>query len=87
MLAVTRAALFRALGGDSLVAVEVEPPAPWRPGRVVLSAPADWAGLLERAWARVAEQVPAGWELVVKPVGVVPSSLPAAASPPLRRAA
>jgi hypothetical protein len=75
--AVTRSALFRALGGDSLVAVDVEPPSLWHPGRVVLSAPADWRWLLEPAWARVAEQVPAGWELVVK-----------AAEPlPLRRAA
>ena len=61
------ATLFRALGGDSLVAVEVEPPALWRAGRVVLSAPADWAWLLEPAWSSVAAHVPAGYEVVVRP--------------------
>jgi len=63
-----RAALFRALGGESLVAVNVESPSLWHPGRVVLSAPADWAWLLEPAWASVAARVPAGWELVVRPL-------------------
>ena len=61
------ATLFRALRGDSLVAVDVEPPTLWRAGRVVLSAPADWAWLLEPAWASVAAHVPAGYELVVRP--------------------
>ena len=82
--ALTRSALFRALGGESLVAVDVEPPSLWRPGRVVLSAPADWTGLLEPAWGSVAEHVPAGYELVVKPVGpATPVDEPVA----LRRAA
>jgi hypothetical protein len=82
--ALTRSALFRALGGESLVAVDVEPPSLWRPGRVVLSAPADWTGLLEPAWASVAAHVPAGYELVVKPVGpATPVDEPVA----LRRAA
>jgi hypothetical protein len=82
----TNAALFRALGGESLVAVDVEAPSLWRPGRVLLSAPADWTWLLEPAWAGVAAHVPAGYELVIRPV--------APASPPrlgeevaLRRAA
>jgi hypothetical protein len=64
----TNAALFRALGGESLVAVDVEAPSLWHPGRVLLSAPADWTWLLEPAWAGVAAHVPAGYELVIKPV-------------------
>lgn len=62
------AAVVRALGGESLVAVNVEAPVLWRPGRVVLTAPADWGFLLEPAWAAVVRRVPAGYELVVKPV-------------------
>ncbi|HEX2440014.1 MAG TPA: hypothetical protein VHT71_17015 [Methylomirabilota bacterium] len=65
-------ALFRALGGESLVAVEVQAPLLWAPGRVVLSAPSDWQSLLTPAWSGVAEHVPAGYELVVKPVAPVP---------------
>jgi hypothetical protein len=71
----TNAALFRSLGGESLVAVDVESPSLWHPGRVVLSAPADWTWLLEPAWASVAAQVPAGYELVVKPVTAAPHPL------------
>lgn len=65
-------ALFHALGGESLVAVEVQAPTLWGPGRVVLSAPSDWRSLLTPAWSGVAEHVPAGYELVVKPVAPVP---------------
>ena len=65
-------ALFRALGGESLVAVEVQAPSLWAPGRVVLSAPSDWQSLLTPAWSGVAEHVPSGYELVVKPVAPVP---------------
>jgi hypothetical protein len=68
------AALFRALGGESLVSVQVEAPWLWRAGRVVLSAPSDWASLLEPAWANVVEHVPAGYELVLKPVA--PAAFP-----------
>jgi hypothetical protein len=80
----TRAALFRALGGESLVAVAVEPPSVWHRGRVVLSAPADWTWLLQPAWAAVAAHVPAGYELVVRPVAPAAHPLLDAA---LRRAA
>ena len=79
------ATLFRALGGDSLVAVEVEPPALGRAGRVVLSAPADWAWLLEPAWASVAAHVPSGYEIVVRPSA--PMRAPAVADLVLPRAA
>jgi hypothetical protein len=63
----TDLALRHALGGESLVAVSVDPPALSHPGRVVLSAPADWTWLLEPAWRSVAAQVPPGYEIVVKP--------------------
>jgi hypothetical protein len=63
-------ALFHALGGESLVAVHVESPSLWRPGRVVLTAPADWHALLAPSWESVAPLVPANYELVVKPAAV-----------------
>jgi hypothetical protein len=69
------ATLFRALEGDSLVGVDVQSPTLWHPGRVVLSAPADWTWLLEPAWGSLAAHVPAGYELVVKPVAPVAPSL------------
>jgi hypothetical protein len=70
-------ALFRVFDGESLVAVHVEAPSLWRPGRVVLSAPSDWHQLLVPAWERVAAQVPDGYELVLKPA--VPAAEPLAA--------
>jgi hypothetical protein len=82
--ATVHAALIRALGGESVVAVSVEPPAPWHAGRVVLTAPSDWAFLLARAWPAVAGRVPAGYELVVKPI---PVRAPAPADVSLPRAA
>jgi hypothetical protein len=63
------AALFRAFAGESLVAVQIEPPSVWRAGRVILSAPSDWQELLAEAWPPVTALVPAGYELVVKPSG------------------
>jgi hypothetical protein len=83
--AVIHAAVVRALGGESFVAVQVRPGTPWRPGRVELSAPSDWRFLLEPAWSAVMRQVPPDWELIVKPLpmpsGVVPHepALPRAA--------
>jgi hypothetical protein len=68
--------LFRALGGESLVTVQVQAPTLWRPGRVVLSAPSDWQWLLAPAWNGVVERVPADYELVVKPAA--PAALPLA---------
>jgi hypothetical protein len=65
-------ALFRALGGESFVALHVQAPTLWRPGRVVLNAPSDWQCLLAPAWSGVVEQVPADYELVVKPAAPAP---------------
>ncbi len=55
----------RHLSGESLVAVTVTPPTMWRPGRVLLSAPADWEWLLDDLWSPVVRAVPARYELVV----------------------
>ena len=62
------AAVVRALGGESLVAISVEAPAAWRPGRIVVSAPSDWRFLLEQASNALVRQVPAHYELVVRPL-------------------
>jgi hypothetical protein len=59
-------AVVRALGGESYVAVDVEPPAPWQAGRVVLSVPAGWASLVDEVAAAALAETPARWELVVK---------------------
>jgi len=82
-----RAVLFRAFRGDSFVAVQVEPPSLWRPGRVVLSAPADWQRLLAPHWTAVAAEVPADYELVLKPVRTPAPPVPLTEGLPLRRAA
>jgi hypothetical protein len=79
-----RAAIFRALHGESLLAVRVLPPMPWRPGRVFLSAPAGWQWLVEAAWGELATRVPEGYEVVITPA---PRALPSPAPRALRRAA
>lgn len=68
-------ALFRAFGGESFVAVQVQAPTLWRPGRVVLTAPSDWQWLLAPAWSGVVGHVPVDYELVVKPAGSAPRPL------------
>jgi hypothetical protein len=79
-------ALFRAFGGESFVAVQVQAPSVWRPGRVVLSAPSDWQWLLAPAWSSVVAHVPEDYELVVKPTA--PSAPPVGSEDlALRRAA
>jgi hypothetical protein len=65
-------ALFDALGGESFVAVRVQTPSFWGPGRVVLSTPSDWQWLLAPAWSAVLAHVPADYELVVRPVAAGP---------------
>jgi len=56
----------RALGGESFVTVQVESKSLRRRGRVVLSVPAFYEWLLDRAWRPVIERVPPGYELVVR---------------------
>ena len=55
----------RALGGESLVAVNVIPARPWRTGRVQLSVPTDYGWLLDKVSASVLSRVPPDFELVV----------------------
>lgn len=61
-----RHAIDRELGGESLIAVQVEPDTIWRSGRVVLSIPADWRWLMKATWERVLATTPTGYELVVQ---------------------
>ncbi len=68
-LAVTadiRHVVNRALGGESLVSIQVQPSTRWRSGRVVLSVPEDCRWLLDQTWARVLPRLPEGYELVVQ---------------------
>jgi hypothetical protein len=63
----------RTLGGESLLAIEVEPPAPWRRGRVILTAPRRWEWLVETVVAPVLARIPAGYDLVVPAAAVKPA--------------
>ncbi len=56
----------RRLEGESLVSVQVIPPAPWRAGRVMLSAPHGYESLIDDVSAPVLRQVPEDYELVLK---------------------
>ena len=62
------AALRRALGGESLVSIEVIASAVWRRGRVVLSVPAGWGCLVKAAWDHVVDALPADYDLVIRGV-------------------
>jgi hypothetical protein len=61
-----RHAIDRELGGESLIAVQVEPDTIWRSGRVVLSIPSDWRWLMKATWERALATTPIGYELVVQ---------------------
>ncbi len=56
----------RALGGESLVAVNVIPARPWRTGRVQPSVPTGYEWLLDKVSASVLREVPPDFELVVR---------------------
>ena len=60
-----RSALSRALGGESLIAVEVEPPTPWTHGRVHLSAPDGYRRLVDEACLDIAQRLPLAYDLVI----------------------
>ena len=82
-----RSVLFRAFGGDSLVAVEVDAPSLRRAGRVVLRAPSGYHRMLESHWTGVMAVMPADYELVIRPI-VAPSRAPVVTEDvALRRAA
>jgi hypothetical protein len=55
----------RVLEGESLLAINVNAPTAWRPGRVRLSTPTGYEPLIGRAFQTVLERVPAGYEVVI----------------------
>ncbi len=64
---------LQALGGESYLTVSAAPPAPWRRGRIILSAPRDFEWLVECAAGEVLAVLPEDWELVVPRRGEVHS--------------
>jgi hypothetical protein len=81
-----RAVVRHRLGGESMVSVQVESKGLWSPGRVRLSTPSGYEGLIEKAWPAVVACIPAGYELIVRPAPRRPA--PAAGEAPrLSRAA
>jgi hypothetical protein len=82
-----RSVLFRAFGGESLVAVEVRAPSLLRAGRVALSGPLSYHRMLEPHWGGVVAVLPADYELVVRPVLVPRPAAVTLDEVPLRRAA
>jgi hypothetical protein len=58
------AAANRALGGESVLSVRVEPRGPWRNGRVHLSAPGGYEFLIASVAATVISRLPDRYELV-----------------------
>jgi hypothetical protein len=65
VLADMRAAANRALGGESFLAISVDPAERWRAGRVHLSVPGGYEWLIQSVWHDVVTRMPAGYELVV----------------------
>lgn len=55
----------RVLGGESVLAVRVEPAIAWRPGRVHLSAPGGYEFLIASVTGAVIRRLPDNYELVV----------------------
>jgi hypothetical protein len=53
------------LGGESYLVVAVKPALTGRGGRVLLSAPGRWRGLVDEVWKDVRGAMPAGYDLVV----------------------
>ena len=60
-----RAAANGALGGESLIAIQVEPAMRWRAGRVHLSAPGGYEPLIVSVTAAVMHRLPKDYELVL----------------------
>jgi len=63
--ATARAAVSKALGGESLVAVSTEPSRPWSHGRVHLWAPDGYWELVDEACLDVAQRLPLAYDLVI----------------------
>lgn len=63
------AAANRVLGGDSMLAFQVEPALRWRAGRVRLSVPGGYESLVGRVSSAVIQSMPSGYELIVRREG------------------
>jgi hypothetical protein len=63
------AVVTRALGGESLVAIEVAPPTRWRAGQIRLGVPGGYDPLLACASEAVLQRMPPDYELVTRPAG------------------
>jgi hypothetical protein len=61
-----QSAVNRALDGESLLAVQVEPASSFHPGRVVLSTPTGYEWLVHEAWSPVIEHAPRDYEVVLR---------------------
>ena len=61
-----QSAVNRALEGESLLAVQVEPKSGFHPGRVVLSTPTGYEWLVHEAWTPVIEHAPRDYEVVLR---------------------
>jgi hypothetical protein len=61
-----QSAVNRALDGESLLAVQVEPESSFHPGRVVLSTPTGYEWLVHEAWSPVIEHAPRDYEVVLR---------------------
>jgi hypothetical protein len=60
-----RATANRVLGGESVLAVRVQPAIAWRPGRVHLSTPGGYEFLIASVSGAVINRLPHNYELVV----------------------
>ena len=61
-----QSAVNRALDGESLLAVQVEPASGFHPGRVVLTTPRGYEWLVHEAWSPVIEHAPKDYEVVLR---------------------
>ena len=61
-----QSAVNRALDGESLLAVEVEPASAFHPGRVVLTTPTGYEWLVHEAWNPVISHAPRDYEVVLR---------------------
>lgn len=55
----------RALGGESLLAIDVDSPTVWRRGRVRFSTPSGYESLISRALHAVDDRVPVNYDVVI----------------------
>jgi hypothetical protein len=61
-----QSAVNRALDGESLLAVQVEPASGFHRGRVVLTTPTGYEWLVHEAWSPVIEHAPKDYEVVLR---------------------